>query len=157
MKSAGSTLNELQREAKQAYLLKIQECVELANELAGRKELSPAALTKRAEVWTKHLYEIIPIADLEDSFVRAFEDDQKGYAINATDIVKAFRNIDAERKPSAQAPVYYDARLMPSWKPCDTCLGSGWAITSRTINGRSEKGAVKSFCCDYWERRTANR
>lgn len=142
------------RHPDERYKAVIMRIVRKAYELASQPPLGN--LETIADTWAEMLWQNVPEDKLWDMFNRACKDHQSNFPLAAYEINQAWDNVqkDDARKPDTAGADEWMGRLGPQWQPCDVCFDTGFVYTSKTFdNGRSYTGVVKSYCCNYWDKR----
>jgi hypothetical protein len=106
-----NSTNELSKESateKQSYLDQVALIVRDACYAAGQTGVTTAEKLAMAKVWSKMLFDEIPLKDLQNAFDLAVKKHQSNFMINAYDLKNAYQEIVIEREKQKQESLKKD-------------------------------------------------
>lgn len=132
------------------YLANVAVMVKRSISLSNNPPLSQFDLDERARDWTAAFYGTIPFEKLVPAFEKAVELHKGTFAINAYEVLEAFKIIDAEEQAEFD---YRVSRMnaLPEYRrwECPKCFNTGFAMfheNGERIRRDHYTGVVKCDC-----------
>jgi hypothetical protein len=87
--------NRFSENPRELYRLKVLEILNRVFVLANRP-LVNAEMNEASEVWRDTLFDVVPLNSLKAAFDRAIKNHKSSFAVNAFDLLNAWRELEAE-------------------------------------------------------------